>query len=123
MKRYITTFLMAAMLAVAIPAMTTTSMAQTRYHNSNNRRYQNESRQYSNDNYQYDNGQYQSNGRPNVYDRHRKAMNITIATGAGAILGALFGGKKGALIGAAAGAAGGAIITAKQRPRNYYRRY
>ncbi|MBV9242503.1 MAG: glycine zipper 2TM domain-containing protein [Acidobacteria bacterium] len=59
--------------------------------------------------------------KPNVYDRHRKAVNIGGGAVAGALLGALFGGRKGALIGAAVGAAGGAIVTKKQAPRNYYR--
>lgn len=57
--------------------------------------------------------------QPNVYDRHRKAFNLAIGTGAGAAAGALIAGKKGALIGAAAGLAGGAIVTAVQNPRNY----
>ena len=108
---------MAAMLAVALPVMATTATAQTRGRNSYNHTYQDGKRRYSNDNYEY------NDGRPNVYDRHRKALNIVIGTGAGAVLGAIFGGKKGAVIGAAAGAAGGAIVTAKQRPRNHYRPY
>ncbi len=122
--------MMAAMVAVTIPAMTITSFAQTRC-NSNNRQYRGQSResaqyyndsQYNDDNYQYDNGGYRS-GQPNVYDRHRKAANIAIGTGAGAIIGALIGGKKGALIGAAAGVVGGVIITKKQNRKNYYRQY
>ena len=126
MKRFITTFLTMAMVALTIPVMATTSIAQTRNCDSNNQRYQNESREYSqyaNESDQYDNVQYQNDGRPNVYQRHRKSMNIAIATGAGAIIGALIGGKKGALIGAAAGVAGGVIITKKQAPKNYYRQY
>ncbi|MEQ1646585.1 MAG: hypothetical protein ABL959_24230, partial [Pyrinomonadaceae bacterium] len=80
----------------------------------NNDRY-NTNDQYYDDDYYYD-----ENGikRPNVYDRHRKAINIGVATGAGAIIGGIFGGKKGALIGAGVGVATGAIITAKQKPRN-----
>ena len=126
MKRFITTFLTTAMLAVTIPAMATTSIAQTRNCDSNNQRYQNESREYSqyaNEADQYDRVQYRNDGRPNVYQRHRKSMNIAIATGAGAIIGGLIGGKKGALIGAAAGVAGGVVVTKKQAPNNYYRRY
>lgn len=74
----------------------------------------------------YDQGYYTGNtsygyGQPSVYDRHRKAVNIGVGTGAGALLGALIGGGKGAVIGAAAGAAGGAIVTNRQSPRNYYR--
>jgi hypothetical protein len=62
---------------------------------------------------------YGSN-QPGVYDRHRKAVNIGVGTVAGAAVGAAVGGRKGAIMGAAAGAIGGAIVTAKQRPRNYY---
>lgn len=120
---------MAAVLMVGIPAA---ASAQTRYCNDNNRRSRN-TRTYYNENARYndryDNDRYDNDGyvydngykKPNVYDRHRKAINIAVATGAGAVLGALLGGKKGALIGAAAGVAGGAIVTAKQKPRNYYR--
>jgi hypothetical protein len=133
MKKYITTFLMAAMLAVMIPAMTVTSLAQTRSCNSNSRNYRsrsreaaqyyNESPSYNDGNYDnsgyYDNGTYRS-GQPNVYDRHRKAINIGGGAAAGAVIGAIIGGRKGALIGAGAGAVGGVIVTKKQRPRNYY---
>ena len=122
--------MMVAILMVGVPVM---ASAQTRSCNDNNRRarntrsYYNENARYNdsryNDGYYDDNENYDNNGykQPNVYDRHRKAINIAVATGAGAVLGALLGGKKGALIGAAAGVAGGAIVTAKQKPRNYYR--
>ena len=123
MKKNLTTFLMAAMLAISIPAVATIAFAQTRYCDSSGREYQNENRQYSNRDYQYENGQYADYGQPNAYQRHRKAMNIGIATGAGAIIGALLGGRKGALIGAAAGVATGVVVTKKQNSRTYYRRY
>lgn len=61
--------------------------------------------------------------RPNVYDRHRNAINIGVGTGAGLLLGALIGGKKGALIGAAAGAGGSALYTYKINPKDNNRRY
>ncbi|HEX3101438.1 MAG TPA: hypothetical protein VHQ01_06600 [Pyrinomonadaceae bacterium] len=158
MKRFLKTFLAAAIFTVAVSA--TSTFAQGRSCNSNNRRQENVSREYSNrndrydngryvnsgyqnGNYQYDNGQYantsyqygnsqyvnggyiDNNGQyqnypgQTVYDRHRKAINLTVATGTGAVVGALFGGTKGAMIGATVGLATGAIITAKQRPRNY----
>ena len=60
--------------------------------------------------------------KPNVYDRHRKSINIGAGGAGGALLGALIGGKKGAVIGALLGAGGGAIFTAKQKSRNYYKR-
>ncbi len=139
MKRYITTLLMAAMLTVTLPALATTSFAQRqncdsndRQNRSKNRRSRNNDQRYqdndedyqSNEQQQYydESGYYQTN-QPNVYRRHNKALNIAIATGAGAIIGALIGGKKGALIGAGAGVAAGAIITKRQRSRNYNYKY
>lgn len=127
-KKFFTTFLMAATMAVTIPALTGTASAQKHGNdrNNNNRNYD----RYNDPRYnsQYDDRYYDENyndgyydqeyKRPNVYDRHRKAVNLTVATGAGAVIGAIFGGKKGALIGAAAGAVTGAVITAKQKPRN-----
>ena len=112
MKKLISSILMAAILSIAVP-----TFAQTRYY-SERRARQAATRYYAPQQV------YRTNsGQPNVYDRHRKAFNLAIGTGAGALLGALLGGKKGALIGAGAGLAGGAIVTAKQAPRNYYRWY
>jgi len=105
---------MAIMLAVAIPALSGTASGQTRRYDNNRTRYTNRD-QNRRGVYGYE--------QPNVYDRHRKAINIGVATGVGALIGALIGGKKGALIGGAAGVAGGYIVTKKQAPRNYvYRR-
>src|SRR6266567_6861629 len=98
-QKYITTSLMAIMLAAAIPAMTSTALAQSGGYYGNDGRY-----------YSY-NDQYNGYDQQRVYDRHRKAINIGVATGTGAILGALFGGRKGAVIGAAAGAATGYVVT------------
>ncbi len=104
LKKYFTTFVMAIMMAVAIPVLAESVSAQTRRN-------------------------LRSSGqatvvykRPNVYRRHRKAFNLGIGTGVGALIGGLVGGKKGAVIGGLAGAGGGALFTHKQRPKNYYRR-
>ena len=117
---------MAAMLTVTIPALATTSFAQRRNCDSNNRQYRSENRRYENDNqrYQsndqyYENNGYSQNNQPSVYRRHNKAFNFAVSTGAGAIIGALIGGKKGALIGAGAGVVTGAIITKKQKSNRY----
>ena len=146
MKRYITTLLTAAMLTVSIPALATASFAQRQNCDSNNRqnrsenrrarnndqRYQNDDEDYQSNDEDYQNneqeqyydesGYYQTN-QPNVYRRHHKALNIAIATGAGAIIGALLGGKKGLLIGAGAGVAAGAIVTKRQNSNRYRRGY
>lgn len=133
MKKLFSTIVMGAMLAAAIPLLSIRADAQTRYCNANRRHSKNVSRNYRNnyrnayyENAGYSNYAYRNNAtrrveRPNVYQRHRKAFNIGIGTGAGALLGALIGGKKGALIGAAAGAGGGYIATKVQSPKNYYR--
>ena len=99
MKKFITTFLMMAILAIALPLATN---AQT-------------SGRYRTRSYQ----------KPSVYQKHRNLINIGIGTAAGAILGGLIGGKKGALIGTAAGAGGSALYTYKINPKTkrYYRRY
>jgi hypothetical protein len=124
MKKLISSIIMTAILAIAVP-----TFAQTRYCDDNGRsrrtstRYYSERQQYYGNQY-YGDPYYRSNtGVSGVYNRHRKAANIAIGTGAGALIGAFLGGKKGALIGAGAGAAGGFIMTKKQAPRNYYRRY
>lgn len=98
-------FLMAAVFAVTIPLAATSADAQTRrYYNSRTRT-------------------YTTYKRPNVYRRHRKAFNIGIGAAAGLLVGGLVGGRKGALIGGLAGAGGGYLVTKKQRPKNFVRRY
>ncbi|HKX84176.1 MAG TPA: hypothetical protein VJL58_08150 [Pyrinomonadaceae bacterium] len=104
MKKLITTLTMFAVMAVMIPFLSTSAGAQTRYYRN---------RSYSTTTYK----------KPSFYRRHRNLINIGIATGAGALLGGLIGGKKGALIGTAAGAGGGALYTYKikpKQPRYYY---
>lgn len=96
MKKIITTIMMALLVGISVPLFSGTASAQRRYYNDD----------YYN--------------RPSYYQRHRKAINIGVAAGAGAIIGALIGGKKGALIGAGAGVGTGLIINKKQRPRYYY---
>ena len=90
MKKFLVTIVFAAMFAVMLPAMSGTASAQTIY------------------------------PKPGFYSRHRKLINIGIATGGGAIIGKLVGGKKGMLIGAGAGLGTGLIINKKQRSRIYY---
>ena len=101
MKKIITTFMMMALMAVAIPMFATSADAQTRYRTR---------RTYT-----------QTYEKPSFYKRHRNLINIGIGTAAGALLGGLIGGKKGALIGTAAGAGGAALYTYKLNPKT--RRY
>ena len=60
--------------------------------------------------------------RPSFYRRHRNLINIGIATGAGALVGGLIGGRRGAGLGLLGGAGAGALYTYKLNPkRRYYR--
>ncbi|MGD9589245.1 MAG: hypothetical protein AB7Q37_00720 [Pyrinomonadaceae bacterium] len=105
MKKYISSFVMAAMVAVMIPFMATTTNAQSRcWTNEYGQRICRTERRDRRD-------------RGNIYDRHRNLINIGIGTAAGAIIGGLIGGKKGALIGTAAGAGGAALYTYKLNPK------
>jgi hypothetical protein len=107
MKKYITSFVMMAMMAVMIPFATASSAdAQTRRYRT--------TRTYYTTTYK----------RPNFYHRHRNVMNMAIGTGAGLLLGGLIGGRRGAGIGALAGLGGSALYTYKMKPktnRYYYR--
>jgi hypothetical protein len=68
---------------------------------------------------------YVAQRRPSFYRRHRNAINIGIATGAGALLGGLLGGRRGVAYGLMGGAGAGALYTYKLNPkkRRYYRTY
>ncbi|HUR99240.1 MAG TPA: glycine zipper domain-containing protein [Pyrinomonadaceae bacterium] len=106
MKKIITTFMMMALMAVAIPMFATSADAQTRYRTR---------RTVATTTYR----------KPSFYSRHRNLINVGIGTAAGALLGGLIGGRKGALIGTAAGAGGSALYTYKLNPKTnrYYRAY
>lgn len=109
MRKYITSFMMAALVAVMIPMMPTEAAAQKRYTKTVTSNGQTYARQ--------------TNKKPSIYRRHRNLINIGIGTGAGAILGGLIGGKKGAAIGALAGGGGSALYTYKLNPKKtrYYK--
>ncbi len=106
MKKFITTLMMAAMMAVMVPMMSTSVDAQTRSYRT---------RSYTTTTYR----------QSSFYRRHRNLVNVGIGTGAGALLGALIGGRRGAGIGALAGAGGSALYTYKLNPKTnkYYRVY
>src|SRR5687767_10919621 len=60
---------------------------------------------------------YTAQRRPSFYRRHRNLINIGIATGAGALVGGLLGGRRGAGYGLLAGAGSGALYTYKLNPK------
>ena len=75
--------------------------AQTRYRRSDGRRYE---QRYDGRRYNRDWDRDRS-----VWDRHRDKITTAAGAGAGALIGAVVGGKKGAIIGAIAGGGGAAI--------------
>lgn len=104
MKKFIIGFVMMAVMAIMLPLAANAQTYGTRR--------------------VYRNGRYQTARvyrRPSFYRRHRNASNVAIGTGAGAIIGAIAGGKKGALIGSAVGAGGSSLYTYKIKPKR--RRY
>lgn len=110
MKKILSTLMMFAMMAVAVPLFSSTADAQSRCYTD-----------------RYGERICREDNR-NIYEKHRNLINIGIGTGGGALLGGLLGGKKGALIGAAVGAGGSALYTYKLNPKTkryervYYRR-
>jgi hypothetical protein len=87
------------------------------YRNVNRYGYNNAGyRTYSSRGYSYE--------RPSFYRRHRNVINLGVATGGGALIGALLGGKRGAGIGALIGAGSGALYTygINKKKRRYYNR-
>jgi hypothetical protein len=110
MRKFFAMLIMMAMLAIMVPIA---ADAQTTYI----KRYKKNGRWYTTRVYK----------KPSYYRRHRNAINIAAATGAGALIGGIAKGGKGAGIGALIGAGSGALYTYKIKPkkRKYYkvRRY
>ncbi len=104
MKKFLTTLMMMAMLAVMMPLAANAQTRNSRYYRNNTRT----SRTYNVPVYR----------KPSFYSRHRNLINVGIGTGAGALLGGIIGGRKGALIGTAVGAGGSALYTYKINPKN-----
>ena len=116
-KGLISIVVLVVLMVSAIPAG-----AQTRYRRYDGRRYEQ----------RYDGRRSRNWDRDrSVWDRHRDKLTTAGGAGAGALLGAMIGGKKGAIIGAIAGGGGAALYTYKLRDRDrdrwrnrrYLRRY
>jgi len=82
-------------------------------------------RRYARSTRYYSTRSYVAERRPSFYRRHRNLINIGIATGAGALVGGLIGGRRGVGLGLLGGAGAGALYTYKLNPkkRRYYRSY
>lgn len=124
MKKFIASLIMMSLTAIALPlSADAQKRCNIRKRTNVSRNYsRNVSRNYRTRNY---NRSYQTRGytykRPSFYRRHRNAINIGIATGGGALLGGLIGGRRGAGLGALIGLGSGALYTYKLNKKK--RRY
>jgi uncharacterized protein YcfJ len=67
--------------------------------------------------------EYERRNDGSFVQEHRDKLTVAGGTAAGAVLGALVGGKKGAVIGALVGAGGSALYTYKLRDKDDGRRW
>jgi hypothetical protein len=139
MRKLLATLVLASMMLIALPLAAEAHPGCRRHRRASSRSYASQryyaqqryarqryyaSQRYAQQRYyspSYSQGYYVQQQRPSFYRRHRNVINMGIATGAGALLGGIIGGKKGAGIGALLGAGGGALYTYKIRPKR--RRY
>ncbi len=115
MRKTLTTLVLAALLLTALPFAANAQCGCRR----GNRRSSYVSRSYNRRSYATPVRYYAQ--RPSFYRRHRNLINVGIATGAGALIGGVAGGRRGALIGTASGAGLGALYTyvLKAKKRRY----
>lgn len=113
MKKFLVSLMMFLVFAVGLPLTAEASCPRHRRHRSTASRTT-----------RYATRGYVAERRPSFYRRHRNLINIGIATGAGALVGGLIGGRRGAGLGLLGGAGAGALYTYKLNPkRRYYRSY
>ncbi len=113
MKKIISAVLLTALIAISVPF---SAMAQTRYCNTRSPRY---SRSYFNERTNYNRRNYIASNRQGFYGRHRNIVNIGLASGGGAIVGGIIGGRRGILTGALLGGGAGALYTYVLRKHRY----
>lgn len=128
MRKLLATFVLASLMLIALPLAAEAHNGCRRHRRVSNRSYASQryyAPRYARQNYYnsaysrgYNNGLY---ARPSFYRRHRNLINVGAATGVGALIGAIAGGKRGALIGTGVGAGAGALYTYVLKPKR--RRY
>ena len=126
MKKLIASLIMLSMMAIALPVAADAQRCYTRKRSNVSRNYR--TRTYRTRSYRtrnYVNRSYSTQGytykRPSFYRRHRNVINMGIATGGGALLGGLIGGRRGVGLGALIGLGSGALYTYKLNKKK--RRY
>lgn len=91
----------------ALPASAQTSRSRRVQRQTRQRVYDNQRRVY-----------YDGRDERSFVEEHRDKLTVAGGTAAGAVIGALVGGKKGAVIGALVGAGGSALYTYKLRDKD-----
>ena len=115
MKKFLIVMLAFFVFAVTVPVSVEAQSCKRKYRRST------ASRTYRRAAPRYAVNSYTAQKRPSFYRRHRNLINIGIATGAGALIGGLLGGRRGAGLGILGGAGAGALYTYKLNPKR--RRY
>ena len=114
MKKFLVTIMMFLVFAIGLPLAAEAQCTCRRYHHR---------RAYATRHYRttrYRTASYVAR-RPSFYRRHRNMINIGVATGAGALIGGLLGGRRGVGYGILGGAGAGALYTYGLNPKR--RRY
>ncbi|MEO6589271.1 MAG: hypothetical protein ABIP06_08185 [Pyrinomonadaceae bacterium] len=106
MKKFVIGMLMFLVFAVTVPLSVDAHCGSHR-----RARRSNVSRNYARTNRRYATRSYTATRRPSFYRRHRNVINLGLATGGGALIGALVGGKRGAGYGSLIGLGSGALYT------------
>jgi len=111
MKKFLVSMIMLLMLAAMLPLSAEACPRHHRHRAAAARRYRTTT---------YATRSYVAR-RPSFYRRHRNMVNIGVATGAGALMGGLIGGRRGVGLGMLTGLGAGALYTYKLNPKK--RRY
>jgi hypothetical protein len=119
MKKFLVTLMMFLVFAIGLPLTAEASSCTCRRYYRHRRSHV--SRVYRYRTTRYRTASYVAERRPSFYRRHRNMVNIGIATGAGALIGGLLGGRRGVGYGILGGAGAGALYTYKLNPKR--RRY
>lgn len=115
MKKFLIVMLALFVFAVTLPVTAEAQSCRRKVRKSS------ATRTYRRSTPRYAVNSYTAQKRPSFYRRHRNLINIGIASGAGALVGGLLGGRRGAGLGILGGAGAGALYTYKLNPKR--RRY
>jgi len=111
MKKFLVSLMMLLVFATVLPLSAEACPRHHRHRTYASRHYYRTS---------YATRSYVATRRPSFYHRHRNLLNIAMATGGGALIGGLIGGRRGVGLGMLTGAGAGALYTYKLHPKRRY---